>query len=58
MSETQKYLTISALTSYLKRKFDADPYLEKVYITGEISNIVGDEVGIYIFQLRIQMVMR
>ncbi|MEX0380347.1 exodeoxyribonuclease VII large subunit [Leuconostoc sp. MS02] len=39
MSETQKYLTISALTSYLKRKFDADPYLEKVYITGEISNI-------------------
>ena len=39
MSETKKYLTISALTSYLKRKFDADPYLEKVYLTGEISNM-------------------
>ncbi|CCF27029.1 exodeoxyribonuclease VII large subunit [Leuconostoc citreum] len=39
MSETQKYLTISALTAYLKRKFDADPYLQKVYVTGEISNM-------------------
>ncbi|ADG40068.1 MULTISPECIES: exodeoxyribonuclease VII large subunit [Leuconostoc] len=39
MSEANKYLTISALTAYLKRKFDADPYLEKVYVTGEISNI-------------------
>lgn len=39
MSEAKKYLTISALTAYLKRKFDADPYLEKVYVTGEISNI-------------------
>lgn len=34
----QQYLTISALTKYLKRKFDADPYLERVYLTGEISN--------------------
>ncbi len=39
MSESEKYLTISALTAYLKRKFDADPYLEKVYVTGEISNL-------------------
>lgn len=34
----QEYLTVTALTKYLKRKFDADPYLEKVYLTGEISN--------------------
>lgn len=34
----QQYLTVSALTSYLKRKFDADPYLDRVYLTGEISN--------------------
>ncbi|HIY56812.1 MAG TPA: exodeoxyribonuclease VII large subunit [Candidatus Tetragenococcus pullicola] len=34
----QDYLTVSVLTKYLKRKFDADPYLERVYLTGEISN--------------------
>ena len=39
MSESEKYLTIRALTAYLKKKFDADPYLEKVYVTGEISNL-------------------
>lgn len=32
------YLSIAAITAYLKRKFDADPYLERVYLTGEISN--------------------
>ncbi|UQS83449.1 exodeoxyribonuclease VII large subunit [Bombilactobacillus thymidiniphilus] len=32
------YLTVSALTQYLKRKFTADPYLKRVYLTGEISN--------------------
>lgn len=34
----QDYLTVTALTKYLKRKFEADPYLERVYLTGEISN--------------------
>lgn len=34
----QQYLTITALTKYIKRKFEADPYLERVYLTGEISN--------------------
>lgn len=39
MSELeQQYLTVTALTKYLKRKFEADPYLERVYLTGEISN--------------------
>lgn len=33
-----EYLTVTALTRYLKRKFDADPYLERVYLTGEVSN--------------------
>lgn len=33
-----QYLTVSALTKYIKRKFDADPYLERVYLTGEVSN--------------------
>lgn len=35
---TLEYLTVTTLTNYLKRKFDADPYLERVYLTGEISN--------------------
>jgi exodeoxyribonuclease VII large subunit len=29
---------VTALTKYLKRKFDVDPYLERVFLTGEISN--------------------
>ncbi|WP_374706449.1 exodeoxyribonuclease VII large subunit [Lacticaseibacillus sp. 53-4] len=32
------YLTVSLLTEYLRRKFDLDPYLSKVYLTGEITN--------------------
>ena len=35
---TTDYLTVTALTQYLKRKFEMDPYLGKVYLTGEISN--------------------
>ncbi|HJG22878.1 MAG TPA: exodeoxyribonuclease VII large subunit [Enterococcus durans] len=35
---TQEYLTVTTLTKYLRRKFDVDPYLERVYLTGEISN--------------------
>ncbi|MHA8138425.1 exodeoxyribonuclease VII large subunit [Lactobacillaceae bacterium Scapto_B20] len=38
MPNDQSYLTVSALNAYIKRKFDADPYLERVLITGEISN--------------------
>jgi len=38
VSNSQDYLTVSALTQYLKRKFEVDPYLGKVYLTGEISN--------------------
>lgn len=35
---TGDYLTVTALTKYIKRKFEQDPYLERVYLTGEISN--------------------
>lgn len=35
---SNEYLTVSTLTKYIKRKFDVDPYLERVYLTGEISN--------------------
>ena len=33
-----EYLSVSTLTKYLKLKFDKDPYLERVYLTGEVSN--------------------
>ncbi|QBP19025.1 exodeoxyribonuclease VII large subunit [Acetilactobacillus jinshanensis] len=33
-----KYLTVTALSQYIKRKFDYDPYLGRVYLMGEISN--------------------
>ncbi len=33
-----EYLSVSSLTKYLKLKFDRDPYLERVYLTGQISN--------------------
>lgn len=36
--DSSRYLTISALTKYIKRKFDVDPYLGRIYLTGEISN--------------------
>ncbi|MET3633674.1 exodeoxyribonuclease VII large subunit [Streptococcus porcorum] len=32
------YLSVSSLTKYLKLKFDRDPYLERVYLTGQVSN--------------------
>lgn len=36
--DRSKYLTVSQLTKYLKLKFDRDPYLRTVYLTGELSN--------------------
>lgn len=33
-----EYLTVTTLTKYLAAKFSRDPYLERVYLTGEISN--------------------
>lgn len=38
MTDREDYLSVTTLTRYLKRKFDADPYLGRVYLTGEISN--------------------
>lgn len=34
----RKYLTVTALTNYLKSKLDRDQHLQDVFITGEISN--------------------
>ena len=37
-AEMEKYLSVTTLTKYLKMKFDKDPYLERVYLTGQVSN--------------------
>lgn len=48
----QRYLTIQALTKYIKRKFDADPHLSNVYIQGEISNFKRHSSGHCYFTLK------
>lgn len=40
-----KYLTVSQLNQYIKRKFDQDPYLETVYLKGEVSNAGRNRVN-------------
>ncbi|MDD9138204.1 exodeoxyribonuclease VII large subunit [Fructobacillus sp. CRL 2054] len=37
--EESQYVSVAALTKYLSAKFDRDPHLGKVYLTGEISNL-------------------
>lgn len=34
----EQYLTVSQLTKYIKRKFEHDPYMDRIFLTGEISN--------------------
>ena len=40
-----KYLSVSAITRYLKNRFDADENLRRVYLKGEISNIKYHSTG-------------
>ena len=40
-----RYLTVHALTKYIKRKFDADPHLHEVMVKGEISNFKQHSSG-------------
>src|SRR5690625_364347 len=46
------YLTVQALTKYVKRKFDADPHLRKVYVKGELSNVTLHPSGHVYFTLK------
>ncbi|MGG5255113.1 exodeoxyribonuclease VII large subunit [Neobacillus sp. SM06] len=48
----QNYLTVTALTKYIKRKFDADPHLHDLYIKGEISNFKQHSSGHMYFTLK------
>lgn len=46
------YLTVKALTKYIKRKFDADPHLRDVYVKGELSNVKIHTTGHIYFTLK------
>lgn len=48
----QRYLTVTALTKYIKRKFDADPHLQDVLVKGEISNFKQHSSGHMYFTLK------
>ncbi|MBY0122444.1 exodeoxyribonuclease VII large subunit [Bacillus sp. S/N-304-OC-R1] len=48
----QRYLTVNALTKYIKRKFDADPHLQDVLVKGEISNYKQHSSGHMYFTLK------
>src|SRR5213595_3032800 len=51
MLET-KYLTVYALTQYIKRKFDYDPNLQDIYVKGEISNFKAHTSGHMYFTIK------
>ncbi len=48
----QRFLSVSALTKYIKRKFDADPHLQDVLVKGEISNFKQHTSGHMYFTLK------
>lgn len=50
--QEQKYLSVNALTKYIKRKFDADPHLHDLYVRGEISNFKQHSSGHMYFTLK------
>lgn len=57
-----KYLTVTALTRYIKRKIDSDSHLKDIWLKGEISNFKHHSRGHMYFtikdeQTRVQAVM-
>ncbi len=48
----EKYLTVTALTKYLKYKFDSDQNLQRVFLRGEISNFKAHSSGHYYFSIK------
>lgn len=49
---SSSYLTVKALTKYIKRKFEADPHLREVYVKGELSNVKIHTSGHIYFTLK------
>ncbi|MGE5455516.1 MAG: exodeoxyribonuclease VII large subunit [Ignavibacteriales bacterium] len=47
-----KYLSVSAITGYLKHKFDGDEHLRNVFLKGEISNFKSHTTGHLYFSIK------
>ena len=47
-----KYLTVTAVTRYLKHKIESDDNLRKIYIKGEISNFKAHSSGHFYFSIK------
>lgn len=48
----EQYLSVSALTKYIKTKFEVDPYLQQMYVSGEISNFKHHSSGHMYFAMK------
>ncbi|MFS1517974.1 exodeoxyribonuclease VII large subunit [Bacillus sp. SCS-151] len=48
----KKFVTVTALTKYVKRKFDVDPHLQDIWVKGEISNFTLHSRGHMYFTLK------
>ena len=47
-----KYISVTALTRYIKYKIDNDTHLQEVYLRGEISNFKAHTRGHYYFTIK------
>ena len=50
--DQNRYLTVTALTKYIKRKFDADPHLQNVYLRGKFPILKQHTSGHMYFTLK------
>ena len=50
--DEKRYLTVTALTKYIKYKFDKDTHLKNVFLKGEISNFKHHSRGHFYFTLK------
>lgn len=50
--DSNKYLTVQSLTKYIKYKFDKDPYLQRVFLKGELSNVKHHTNGHIYFSVK------
>ncbi|MGD6815584.1 exodeoxyribonuclease VII large subunit [Metabacillus sp. 113a] len=47
-----RHVTVTALTKYIKRKFDVDPHLRDIWVKGELSNVKIHSRGHLYFTLK------
>jgi exodeoxyribonuclease VII large subunit len=48
----REYITVGALNKYLKTYIDSDPFLQTIYLKGELSNFKAHTSGHYYFTIK------